>query len=117
MRGPIAYNIATHAASTKTSLMIGGKTEIVKEYSSDNLQIFEITSDYAGTECDRGDITSANFIILFDYANGYIVRICSNMYSLDELEKILGGMELYVYRETYTPEKDLDYGFINPGRG
>lgn len=113
----IGYNIYADQASLKTSLMIGGKAGIVKEYSSGDLQIVEIASDYTGTGFEVSGITEANFIIVFDAANGCLVRIASNRYGLDELEKILAGMELYVYMETNTPEHTLDYGFINPGRG
>lgn len=113
----IGYNIYSDQASLKTSLMIGGKAEIVKEYSSGNLQVVEIVSDYTGTSFEVSGVTEANFIIVFDTADGCLVRLASNRYSLDELEKILAGMELYVYMETNTPERSLDYGFINPGRG
>lgn len=113
----IGYNIYSDQASLKTSLMIGGKAEIVKEYSSGNLQVVEIVSDYTGTSFEVSSVTEANFIIVFDTADGCLVRIASSRYGLDELEKILAGMELYVYMETNTPERSLDYGFINPGRG
>lgn len=113
----IGYNIYSDQASLKTSLMIGGKAEIVKEYSSGDLQVVEIVSDYTGTSFEYAGVTGANFIIVFDTADGCLVRIASNRYGLDELEKILAGMELYVYMETNTPERSLDYGFINPGRG
>lgn len=113
----IGYNIYADQASLKTSLMIGGKAEIVKEYSSGDLQVVEIVSDYTGTSFENSGVTEANLIIVFDTANGCLVRLASNRYGLDELEKILAGMELYVYMETNTPERSSDYGFINPGRG
>lgn len=113
----IGYNIYADQASLKTSLMIGGRAEIVKEYSSGDLQVVEIVSDYTGTSFEVFGVTEANFIIVFDTADGCLVRIASSRYGLDELEKILAGMELYVYMETNTPERSLDYGFINPGRG
>lgn len=113
----VGYNIYADQASPKTSLMIGGKTEIVKEYSAGDLQIVEIVSDYTGTGFAVNGVTGASFLLVFDAANGCLVRIASNRYRLDELEKILAGMELYIYMETNTPEHSLDYGFINPGRG
>lgn len=113
----IGYNIYADQASLKTSLMIGGKAEIIKEYSSGDLQVVEIVSDYSGTSFEVSGITEASFIIVFDAADGCLVRIASSRYGLDELEKILAGMELYVYMETNVPERTTDYGFINPGRG
>ena len=113
----IGYNIYADQASLKTSLMIGGKAEIVKEYSSGDLQVVEIVSDYTGTSFEVSGVTEASFIIVFDTADGCLVRIASSRYGLDELEKILAGMELYVYMETNIPESSSDYGFINPGRG
>lgn len=115
--GPIPYNIAVSAASAQTSFIIGGKTEIVKEYSDGELEIVEITADYKDTDFDGHGMDGASFIIVFDAANGYFLTISSNLYELEELEKILAGMELYVYMETYVPNDTLDYGFINPGRG
>ena len=116
-RPEIGYNIYADQASIKTSLMIGGKAEVVKEYSSGELQVVEIVSDYTGTSFEYAGVSGASFILAFDAADGCLVRIASSRYGLDELEKILAGMELYVYRETNTPERSLDYGFINPGRG
>lgn len=113
----IGYNIYADQASLKTSLMIGGKAEIAKEYSSGDLQVMEIVSDYTGTSFEYAGVTEANFIIVFDAANGCLVRIASSRYGLDELEKILAGMELHVYMETNIPEGSSAYGFINPGRG
>lgn len=113
----IGYNIYADQVSLKTSLMIGGKAKIVKEYSSGDLQVVEIESDYSGTSFEISGVTQASFIIVFDTANGYLVRIASSRYGIDELEKILAGMELYVYMETNTPRWYSDYGFINPGRG
>lgn len=113
----VGYNIYADQASVKTSLMIGGRARIVKEYSSDELQIVEIISDYTGTEFEHSGVSGASFILVLDTANGCIIRIASNRFGLDELEKILSGMELYIYQETTIPPYTLDYGFINPARG
>lgn len=112
----IPYNIYPLYASSDSKYMIAGKTEIVRSEQYGNYQVIEIQADVSGTDYDTSGNT-ANFVIMFDREYGYAVVISSTMYDFPVLEKILENMEVHIFQEEYSLTTNMDYGFINPGRG
>lgn len=114
--GGIPYNILIEYISPESRLVFGGDTEIVKDESKGKLRIVELVSDLSKTEYYRvGDF--CNWILIFDSENGYLIKLFSTLHEMEELEKIVAGLEIHVYTETVTPNIVNEYVVTMPGRG
>ena len=114
-KGAIPYSINLRYVSSDTKLVFGGETEIIKDESKDNLRIVELRADLTDTKYPRMEI--ANYLLVFDAKNGYLITMFSTLHDMEELEKIAANMEIHVYTETATPFDRNEYEAVMPGRG
>ncbi len=113
--GGIPYNITVQYVSPDYQMVFGGTSEIIRDESKGNLRIVELEIDLSAIEQFVGN--KANYLLIFDAQNGYLITMFTTYHDMAELEKIAAGLEIHVYTETVTPRSSNEYGVIMPGRG